>query len=426
MRNETLERIALCTVLYAANVDRNEEAKPIDPDLFTDSGLKAVAKAAQKEGLEVGTLSAALMQDNQGFKALLDIIDAWHGLAMPLSWLDSGLKPLHRLKQGRALELSARTSIQHIKHQEIDKAVDVLRRRLDEPLDATEQDVWVKGGTAAMAYMDLYNQLQAGDLPSQITTGLGLIDRVINESIGGGLHTGQIGCIAARPGRGKSTFMVWLIEAVLQKHKDERVGLFSFEMTARDIGKKITDRLLLRQVARKSAAALYGCINAYADLLQRLYIDERNGLEVEEVIAQADKMQAEGVRVFFVDYVQRVKVADVAPEAMRLAYGHVVEALTEDAKRKDRLWVILSQFSRSAEGRPGTMADLKETSAIEENAFFILGLHRPVTQQAGEGPARLHPTRLEVHVLKNRFGAVGGVYHYEADWPHSQLERAGF
>ena len=72
------------------------------------------------------------------------------------------------------------------------------------------------------------------------------------------------------------------------------------------------------------------------------------------------------------------------------------------------------------------MADLKETSAIEENAFFILGLHRPVTAVAEQGPPRLHPTRLEIHVLKNRFGAVGGVYSYEADWPHSYIERAGF
>ena len=152
-----------------------------------------------------------------------------------------------------------------------------------------------------------------------------------------------------------------------------------------------------------------------ADLLERLFVDERSGLDVWEIIREADKHQAKhGTKVFFLDYVQRVSVGeDVSPDNLRVAYGEIVLALTEDANKKGRSWVILSQFSRSAEGRPPVMADLKETSAIEENCVWILGLHRP--QQENSNPPRLDPYRLQVFTLKNRFGSVE-THNLLADW----------
>jgi replicative DNA helicase len=152
-------------------------------------------------------------------------------------------------------------------------------------------------------------------------------------------------------------------------------------------------------------------------------IDDRSGLEVSEIIEAAENMGKQGVRLFFVDYIQRVKVGDVNPEALRVAFAEVVEALTLDAKRNGRIWILLSQFSRSAEGRPGTMADLKETSALEENSFFVFGLHRPHTVE--NGVQKLDSNRLEIHVLKNRFGEVGGVYPYRVNWPACQFEALG-
>ena len=424
MRSQQLERLALSTVLYHSDIMR-EEVPTIDPELFETQGMRKVAEAIKEVGPHQVAVLDSLRDDREGQAALIQIIKVYTSQALPLSALESmALRPLKKMRQGRALESAARQSLALIENREIDPAVQVLRERLDEPLPGEDPPAWVKGGQAAIQYMDLFAQLAKGTLPSQIKTGIDLIDRKVNESIGGGFHTGQIACVAARPGRGKSTVMIWMVESVLQNNTSERVGVFSFEMTARDIGKKLTDRLLRRTGKTKTHDHLYGAINAHADLLQRVYIDERSGVDVSEMIATADRMARDGVRVFFVDYIQRVKVGDVAPEAMRLAFGEVVEALTHDAKTKDRLWVILSQFSRAAEGRPGTMADLKETSAIEEHAFWIFGLHRPneMKRDNDPKPPQLHPTRLEIHILKNRFGPVGEVTAYEADWVGVQLE----
>ena len=221
--------------------------------------------------------------------------------------------------------------------------------------------------------------------------------------------------------------MAWIVSSVLNNTQD-KVGIFSFEMTSRDIAKKLIDSEIANRgrSTRLESGYAGSASSVIADMektFQRVLIDDRSGLEVSEIIKAADDMAKEGVRLFFMDYIQRVKVGDVNPEALRVAFSEVVESLTLDAKRNKRIWILLSQFSRAAEGRPGTMADLKETSALEENSFFVFGLHRPHT--VVNGVQVLDAQRLEIHVLKNRFGQVGGVYPFRVDWPACKFESLG-
>jgi len=96
---------------------------------------------------------------------------------------------------------------------------------------------------------------------------------------------------------------------------------------------------------------------------------------------------------------------------LRVAYGNAVRLLTEDAKNNDRCWIILTQLSRSADGRAPVLSDAKETSAIEENMHWILGLHRETMNDG-----RLHPSQLQCWILKNRYGPAGERVDFEASW----------
>lgn len=124
-------------------------------------------------------------------------------------------------------------------------------------------------------------------------------------------------------------------------------------------------------------------------------IDDDCPQSVEQLIARAHQLSKQGVKLFVVDYIQLVNVGDVPAEMLRVAYGNAVRMLTEDAKNNDRCWIILTQLSRSADGRAPVLSDAKETSAIEENMHWILGLHRDTMNDG-----RLHPDELQCWILK--------------------------
>jgi len=428
MRSETLEKTALSTVLYHAEV-LGEELEPVDPALFTVAGYRDIAKAFQEHGPRFGLCLESLKDNETAQKALIGLAQVFDRYCVPASFLSSKvLEPLKSYKYGRAVELAARESIALIRQSEINKAATLLKERLEEEADKNKEENFKTAVHGSVEYLKLLEKLLGPEeMEERIQTGIPLIDKIVNASIGGGLHEGQIATIAARPGRGKSTVMAWIISSILENGRDP-VGVFSFEMTARDISKKLIDAEISRRGKSTRLGAGYAghASGVIADMEQtfgRVLIDDRSGLEVPEILKAADDMGKKGVRLFFLDYVQRVKVGDVNPEALRVAFSEVVESLTLDAKRNKRIWILLSQFSRAAEGRPGTMADLKETSALEENSFFVFGLHRPHTIE--NGIQVLDSNRLEVHVLKNRFGEVGGVYPYRVDWAGCRFQALG-
>ena len=429
MRSEHLERAALSTLFYFQDL-KDQQVEPIDPELFTTAGFKKVAQAIQEHGARQMLVFEEVKEDQAALGALLSIVAHYVEQAVTLDDLETKVvEPLRRMKFGRGLELAARESIAHIKNKEPNTAAKVLKERIEQEERKTESQHFKTALKGSAEYLNLLEKLLGpGEMDERVKTGIPLVDDIMNASIGGGLHEGQIATIAARPGRGKSTVMIWLVSKILETSPSEKIGLFSFEMTARDIAKKLIDSSIGRKGQSVKMNSFYAgaASSAIADnekTFTRVLIDERSGLEVPDILRSADEMARQGARVFFMDYVQRVKVGDVNPEALRVAFSEVVEALTQDAKRNGRIWILLSQFSRAAEGRPGTMADLKETSALEENSFFVWGLHRPTIVE--NGVQKLAANRLEIHVLKNRFGEVGGVYPFRVNWAAGTFEALG-
>ena len=428
MRSENLERAALSTLFYFQ--DLFGERIEIDPELFTTAGFRTIAQAIQEHGAYQMIIYEEVKEDEAARGALLSIVENYMEHAVPKLTLERKvIEPLKMLKFGRGLDLAARESIGLVKNREPMRAAQLLKERIEEEQDKTESKHFKTALRGSAEYLNLLEKLLGpGEMDECVRTGIPLIDSVMNSSIGGGLHEGQLATIAARPGRGKSTVMMWIVSHILETSPKEKIGLFSFEMTARDIAKKLIDSAISREgrsvrLDSRYAGAASSAIADNEEPFNRVLIDERSGIEIPDILRSADEMSRQGVRVFFMDYIQRVKVGDVNPEALRVAFSEVVEALTQDAKRNGRIWILLSQFSRAAEGRPGTMADLKETSALEENSFFVWGLHRPTILE--DGIQKLSSNLLEIHVLKNRFGEVGGVYPFRANWAAGTFEALG-
>lgn len=242
-----------------------------------------------------------------------------------------------------------------------------------------------------------------------IKTGYRLIDETIGLNDGGGILPGSLGIIAGRPGRGKSTFAIDVALGAVEK-SGAHVVFFSLEMTAEQVAKKA----LLREVTKEDfgrlamgamtqSEALRKAQTAAVDsgVLTHVHVCDATQQTIDDVLAGCEemriKLEGEGRPMLFVlDFLQRV-VLTCDPALARLGYGEISSKLADFAKEKQVAVIALSQLTRAAEkGRP-SMASLRESGSIEQDASWILALDR----QSDE-----HHDVLDLYLLKNRHGPL--------------------
>lgn len=245
----------------------------------------------------------------------------------------------------------------------------------------------------------------------------------------GGWRPGRYYIIAARPGMGKTTCALsWLLRTTGKNHG---VLFFSQEMTADELAEKaMTDIAYERKDRIEYEAVSRNDITD--DQFQRLYeakgvldtlpmiIDDRANLTLMQMRAAiAQERLRRDIRVVAVDHLGLVRASE------RYAGNKVAETeevslgLKAIAKDFGVAVVALCQLSRAVEGRDDkrpTLADLRWSGAIEQDADTVMFLYREAYYLAGrkcddavEEEARL--TRLneignliEAGIAKNRGG----------------------
>ena len=419
-----LEASAIASYISDWEINPNPRECP-DPDRFISEDYRTMAQMMGK-GLDM----LQMLKETAGTqesKAGIEVLGIDRGYVYPLSFLEPFVfKHLDDIRQQKEARTAAIQAIQAVKQKDGERAEAILREFVER---GREDKTGKKVGNAIESAVEYYERIQkmlAGEkLETRIDTGVDLYETCINSGIGGGLQRGQIGCIAARPGRGKSSFGFWTVDQALRADQELKACIFSLEMPSADVSKKFLDSAMGRAGAYfetlPSLFQLSAALEGAESSLRRLLIDDDTPKGADQLIAKANEYSRQGVSLFLLDYIQLIDCGDIAAEQLRVAYSEAVKKLTEDAKRNDRSWIILSQFGRSAEGRPPAMADLKETSDIEENSHWIVGLHREALE--GQGQIGLHPTRLQAHILKNRYGPAGEVWRFEADWKRNNFRK---
>ena len=421
MKNEILNLQHHILASYLTALDMDIPGCFIEPEAFIDDSCKVIVDDINNNGADLVRLVLD-HGDTPGREAILSVVGIAPEYIMPWSYTTKVYVPrLEAYKRNKEVKSGMIEALQHVKKSETDAALLSLQRIVDGNEAKSSDPTVGNARAAAVEYMDRLQKMLNGEKPeSKIETGVPMFNRRINASIGGGLHTGQIGAIGARPGRGKSSFAFWLVDMALKQDPNLKACIFSLEMPAPDVAKKLLETQMHREVQKyqhlnfsdRPSAPLAGAALAHSDQrLKRLVIDDSSPQSVEQLISRAHQLSKQGVKLFVVDYIQLVNVGDVPAEMLRVAYGNAVRLLTEDAKNNDRCWIILTQLSRSADGRAPVLSDAKETSAIEENMHWILGLHRETMNDG-----RLHPSQLQCWILKNRYGPAGERVDFEASW----------
>lgn len=275
-------------------------------------------------------------------------------------------------------------------------------------IGAGETRLLVSSEDAANEFLDYRDraECQGG---AMVSTGYQKLDSVL----GGGMVAEGLYILAARPGVGKTTFGMKIAEHVAAK---QGVLFVSLEMSR--------EQLMSRRIADRTALPIGRVLNGPLDDKQRtmvvnalselsethLTMNAAPGASVPDLALMARSVENLGLVV--VDYL------GLLDSENRTA--SIYERVTANSNALKRLArslgvpvLCLAQLNRASEQRADkrpTMADLRDSGAIEQDADGVLLLHRPsVYFPQEQKPKPWDGELLELDVAKNRHGPTGNI-----------------
>lgn len=326
---------------------------------------------------------------------------------------------------------AARRAVIHLYRRELDRLV---RDPGADPLTGVQSvyeelqqiGTWISGThTPGPLSAELDDAVQALLAPKAgwIVSGIRGLDMLWRA-----VEPGDFSLIAARPSVGKTAFALQVLDATMRHHNQPAL-LFSLEMSA----KAINQRRLL-QVADLPTRWRWGtglipddvrdALHAAAERLTpphcpELYCLARTNPDLHEIRQLArDVHWRTPVCCIVVDYLQLVNAPRAENRTREVAL--ISQGLKALADELQVPVIALSQLSRASEYRDDhrpRLSDLRESGALEQDADFVLFLHREGLGEAGDTGTTSAPLA-ELIVAKNRQGETGIV---PAEWVPSRV-----
>ncbi|MCR5225954.1 MAG: replicative DNA helicase [Eubacterium sp.] len=226
-----------------------------------------------------------------------------------------------------------------------------------------------------------------------------------------GLHGGELIIIAARPGMGKTAFVLNIAHHIAIREKTG-VAIFNLEMTA----EQLVTRLMAVDSMVESGHMKTGDISdsEWGKLLEStqnlntapLYIDDNSSITIAELRTKCRKLkQTKNIGLIVIDYLQLMNSTGKV-ESRQLFIAEVSRALKSLAKELNIPIIALSQLNRAVDTRQDhrpTLADLRESGAIEQDADVVMFIYRDDEYNKESEK----PGVAEIIVAKQRNGSTG-------------------
>ncbi len=251
-----------------------------------------------------------------------------------------------------------------------------------------------------------------------IRTGFTQLDYMLN-----GFNKSDLIILAARPGEGKTSLAMNIVEHIAVKEK-KNCAVFSLEMSA----KQLVQRVLCSMAKVSMEHALkgkmtktewYRIAKAKEELASApIYISDSAMITPQEVLSQCRRLQRKyGLDMVMIDYMQLMSAnKNGHTENRQQEISDISRTLKILAKELNVPVLVLSQLSRAVESRKGRpqLSDLRESGAIEQDADIVMFIHRPdknaTPNEIAEGKVKKNVA--ELIVSKHRNGPQGTVNLY--------------
>lgn len=268
------------------------------------------------------------------------------------------------------------------------------------------------------ALEELNEMKNQGDQYQGVPTGIRSIDDHL-----GGWQKSDLVILAARPGMGKTSFVLTIARNAAVNFK-KPVALFSLEMSAT----QLAHRLFAMESGISSERISKGLLDEaeWTRLMSRihtldsapLYIDDTPAITVFDLRAKCRRLKnRHDIQLVIVDYLQLMRGGSDDGKSggnREQEISFISRSLKSLARELNVPVIALSQLSRAVETRAGSkrpmLSDLRESGAIEQDADLVAFIYRPEYYKnatfeddtPSEGLA-------DIMVEKNRHGANANI-----------------
>jgi len=254
---------------------------------------------------------------------------------------------------------------------------------------------------------------------SGISTGFPSLDNYTS-----GWQNGDLVIIAARPGMGKTAFVLSMARNMAVDHKVP-VAIFNLEMTSEQLIKRFLsieteiagDKFRSGKLSDVEWNLLNNKISNISDA--PIYINDSSMLSIFDLRAQARRLKSQyDIGILIVDYLQLMSANSNNKGGNREQEISTISRNMKSLAKELNIPVIaLSQLSRKVEERADKgghkrpmLSDLRESGAIEQDADIVSFIYRPeyykVISWEDESPT---DGQAEFLIAKHRNGKTGEI-----------------
>lgn len=248
-------------------------------------------------------------------------------------------------------------------------------------------------------------------------------DNLDYDITNGGFKESQMIVLAARPGCGKTSFVMNMVANIARRNPEKVIAVFNLEMAKEELLNRlwstyanVDSKKILRPVELSKEE--YNRLLDERDRLanSNIFIDDTAGCTMEDIRFKVNRLKNKKKRVDLVviDHMQLLdeKTGNGRYEKMT----NISRSIKMMAKDLHVPVIALSQMSRSIDTREGEdrkpqMSDLKESGAIEQDADMIFFLSQGDFSLPGnEDEHDKNYVPIELTVAKNRSGETGEIH----------------
>jgi len=366
-------------------------------------------KADPKQQIDLILVSDKLKQHGKikevgGDEYLTQLLDSPH-LFMS-SNINEHVNALEDLRLRREMSDKLRRAVESLGDREVN-ALDTLHGCVDSMVNISTGKVENNTIGLSDSILELVDEIEhiKKHGVTFMPTGFPDLDKVVMADVG------NQWVIAGRPSMGK-TILAENITRHITKTSGKVGVIFSLEMRRIDMTRRMISAeggiaiqdLKSQHIKTEAYDGLY-TTSATTKGMKLFTNDDRSitvsGIKTE--LARIHRQEGE-IGVVMVDYLQIMKEVIEAGSDKHNKIAEVSRSLRAIAQQYNCLMILLSQVNRQCESRPDKrphMGDLKESSAIEQDADIITMVYR---QDKYENDHAKHTNIVEVIVAKNRNG----------------------
>ncbi|MCI6542271.1 MAG: replicative DNA helicase [Firmicutes bacterium] len=245
-----------------------------------------------------------------------------------------------------------------------------------------------------------------------LSTGLTDLDAITN-----GLQNSDLILIAARPGVGKTSLAMNLVNNVAIQGK-KSCAIFSLEMPRTQIAQRSMcsiggvsmEKALKGQLSVDEWTALVKASRKLSEA--KIYIDDSSLNDPNDILSKCRRIKREhGLDLVMIDYLQLMRADKNSNYDNKvLEVGEITRSLKIAARELDVPIILLSQLSRAVESRKGdhrpVLSDLRDSGSIEQDADIVMFIYKP---DMYNDVVSEEPDIAELIIAKHRNGPLGTV-----------------